>query len=506
LIGFSKSSGFPNLTEFDWVSFVQEKEENAFRPVIELRNQFVGFGIFVGIVVFLFSIFVSRSLNIPTIQNLTQVTREIGKGNLSQKVQTNLKDEIGDLAKAFNSMTTDLENSRKQLIKAKEEAEASNRAKSEFMSGMSHELRTPLNAILGFAQLFFFNSDENLNDSQKVRINEILKAGKHLLELINEVLDLSRIEAGKITLSLEAVGLQEILDEVISIILPLAEQKGIHITFPEAQDSDLTVTADRIRLKQVLLNLFSNAVKYNIEGGSVTLKAEKTKDDKVVVHITDTGIGIPQEKLNSIFEPFNRLGAENSEIEGTGIGLCITKRLIELMAGEIFVESHLGEGSRFSIELPKGKKLELLEAKHEKYSVPSLPVITGDQKYTLLYVEDNPANLLLVKQLLDNRQDIHLLTAPEAQLGIDLALSHQPDLILMDINLPGMDGVTALKRLKQNKKTSEIPIIAVSANAMESDINCAMKAGFDAYITKPLVIESFVETIQKFLIQKTIRQ
>jgi len=498
----------------------------------------------------LISKFFNRSLTEP-LELVVERIKKIASGNLKQdKLQIRSQDELGILSDNFNKMLFEwrefiscaeailsgnfktkqfnvagdfqeslkkmLDQSKKKakaesyLLRAKEEAdearevaEKASQAKSEFLSRMSHELRTPMNAILGFSQLMEMDIEEPLSSSQKDRLHEISKAGSHLLELINEVLDIASIESGELKLSLEAVELKDIFEEVISLILPLAGQKKVQIICPSPSFAKLSVVADRNRLKQVVLNLLSNAIKYNRAGGSVTLDAEKTKENRVIIHFTDTGRGIQKEKLKFLFEPFNRLDVDTAEIEGTGIGLSITKNLVELMGGAIFVESNFGDGSRFSIEFSKGE-IRTLSEKDEKDEQVITPVLNisrthKDKKFSLLYVEDNPANLSLVQQIVSTIKNVHLFTAPEARLGIDIAESHQPDLILMDINLPGMDGVTALKYLKANKKTSQIPVIAVSANAMESDIKSAMKAGFDSYISKPIEISDFLDTINKHL-------
>lgn len=377
------------------------------------------------------------------------------------------------------------------LLRAKEEAERASRAKSEFLSSMSHELRTPLNAILGFGQLL--ESDDALDEEQHDSIHEILHAGNHLLELINEVLDLARIESGRVDLSLEGVGLGEILDESLALVQPLAEQRGIKL---ESAQIDTTVRADRTRLKQVLVNLLGNAIKYNREQGQVEIRVTP-QHDYLHIAVSDTGPGIPQERLDELFQPFNRLEAEGSQIEGTGIGLVICKRLTELMGGRIGVDSTAGEGSTFWIELP------MLGTAHVQPTAFATPPEQAQRHpsrdYRLLYIEDNPANLKLVSHILAHREHIHLHTAHSAELGLELAEARHPDLILLDINMPGMDGYQLLQVLRSRPWARQLPVIAITANAMPADIQRGLDAGFTDYLTKPLDIPHFLASIEQAL-------
>ncbi|MEK9628506.1 MAG: PAS domain S-box protein [Nitrospinota bacterium] len=403
-----------------------------------------------------------------------------------------------ELKHAYHVLEERIKERTQEIKAAKELAENHNQAKSEFLSRMSHELRTPMNAILGFAQIMNESKKDPLPDSHKKRLGQILKAGNHLLELINEVLDLARVEAGKITVSLEPVNIAELVSDKLNVIRPMAEKFNIQVIDKISSHNDIYVLADKTRLKQVLLNLTSNGIKYNRKFGRVTMSIDKHEGEFLNIHITDTGMGISSEKLKRIFEPFDRLGAEGSEVEGTGIGMTISKKLVELMNGQINVYSTPGEGSQFSISLPLGKSttmkhkesFEITENSYSEFSTKHL---------TVLYIEDNKANMLLVQDILSNYLDINLLTAQQAQTGLDLAHAHQPDLILMDINLPDLDGFEILKRLQNMEETHQIPVIAISANAMQSDIKSALEAGFKTYLTKPLNIDQFKGIIEKYL-------
>ena len=379
------------------------------------------------------------------------------------------------------------------LNEAMAAAEKANLAKSDFLSGMSHELRTPLNAILGFAQLVETGTPAP-TPAQRRNIEQILKAGWYLLELINEILDLSLIESGKLTLSAEPVSLVEVMLECRAMIEPQAQKRGISMRFPRFE-IPYFVKADRTRVKQVLINLLFNAIKYNKQAGSVAVEYSLRPPHSIRISVRDTGAGLSAEELSQLFQPFNRLGKETSAEEGTGIGLVVTKRLVGLMGGAIGVDSTVGEGSVFWFELglTSAPQLAILEAEQAVLAGPRAP--DGTPLRTLLYVEDNPANLELVEQLIARRSDLRLLSAADGNVGVEYARAYLPDLILMDLNLPGLSGVEAMRILRADPATAHIPVIALSANAIPRDIDRGLEAGFFNYLTKPIKVNQFMEAL-----------
>jgi PAS domain S-box-containing protein len=384
-----------------------------------------------------------------------------------------------------------------ELKEAMAAAEKANRAKTDFLSGMSHELRTPLNSVLGFAQLMDSGSPPP-TPSQKRNLDKILKAGWYLLDLINEILDLSLIESGKVTLSREPVSLVEVMLECRAMIEPQAHKRGIAMTFPRFA-TPYFVKADRTRVKQVLINLLFNAIKYNKPGGAVAVEYTLRPADSIRISVRDTGAGLSPEQLAQLFQPFNRLGKEAGTEEGTGIGLVVTKRLVELMGGAIGAESTVGAGSVFWIELilTTAPQLAVREAERAALVRPRVP--DGAPLRTLLYVEDNPANLELVEELIARRADLRLLSAADGELGIEFARAYQPEVILMDINLPGISGLEAMKILRADPSTAHIPIIALSANALPRDIEKSLEAGFFNYLTKPIKVDRFMDALDAAL-------
>lgn len=392
------------------------------------------------------------------------------------------------------------------LERAKLDAEAANRAKTEFLSSMSHELRTPMNAVLGYTQLLLQNKKEPISPRQQRQLNQILKSGQHLLDLINDILDLSRIESGRVELAIKDLALDKIVAECLSLVEALASRNRIALQDLTRNKPALIVQCDDVRLKQALVNLLSNAIKFNRTGGKVVIDREERRDGLVRISITDTGSGIPIARHRELFEPFSRLDATQRGIEGTGIGLAISKQLIERMGGRIGFTSEVGVGSTFWIDVPSAARRGVGDAPQIAMELGDEPAfkLTAVGSRKLLYVEDDESNLRLLEEVIGHIPNLTLLAAPDAEVGIRIARENRPDVIVMDINLPGMSGFEALEKLKQQPETRRIPVVALSAAAMPKDIQKGLAAGFFAYLTKPFVIDELLGTIDKALDVKLI--
>ena len=417
--------------------------------------------------------------------------REVDERRMAQQQVMELNERLEE---RVQERTAALEESNNELVLATAAAQEANRAKSEFLSNMSHELRTPLNAIIGFGQLLATAEDRLLEAERgKEFVNHIVEAGRHLLTLINDILNLAQIEAGKLSVSVEVVSLADVLAECRAMTEAMAAQRSIRLLFPPPDE--LRVQADRTRLKQVLLNLLSNAVKYNRETGSVVIGCDRTSDKSVRISVQDTGVGMRADQLSSLFQPFNRLGQEAGVQEGTGIGLVLTKRIVELMGGQLRVTSTPGVGTVFSVELPApDEAAEELATSAE--AAAARPEPRSDSLITLLCVEDNPVSMKLIEEVVGRRGGIRLLTAQNGKLGLEMARAHLPDVILMDNNMPVMTGREAQRLLSADPRTTTIPVIALSADAMTGSVAKGLAAGYFRYLTKPVDIAELNDALE----------
>ena len=417
-----------------------------------------------------------------------------GTWRVFESIARTLRADSGEAGAVVNARDiTDRKAAEVALEAAKNEADRANRAKSEFLSRMSHELRTPMNAILGFAQLL---ERKALPPDEQKHLGHILKAGKHLLRLINEVLDISRIDSGRVELAIEPVPVSEVVREAMDLVQPLATESNHELLVEEAVGPEIFASADRQRLSQILINLLSNAVKYNRAGGPVRIRTE-TAGSRVSIRVTDCGRGIPQERLDQLFTPFARLGAEQTGTEGTGLGLALSQRLACAMGGRIELESTGAEGSTFRLDLRRASSA--LPAPHPVQAPEGGGVGDVGSAATILYIEDNLANLNLVESALETKPSWRTISALRGEAGIELAREKKPDLVLLDLHLPDLPGDEVLHRLRADPATANIPIVIISADATDAAQTQLRKAGANDYLTKPLDIDEFLATVERFL-------
>ncbi len=384
-----------------------------------------------------------------------------------------------------------------ELKRAHQQAEAANAAKSEFLASMSHELRTPLNSVLGFAQLLQLDKKTPLNERQREKVDHVIKGGEHLLHLIDDILDLSRIEAGRVLISPETVGVAEVLLEVQSTLDPMAERAGVSFTVAPLPSTALDVIADRTRFSQILINYGSNAIKYGQPGGHVVLRVSMPTPSCIRVGVVDDGMGIPREHQEKIFQPFHRAGQETGPIQGTGIGLAITKRLAELMGGTVGFASTPGEGSEFWVELPVPAVAPSSPPPRAQVRAARSAIEGASRSFTIVYIEDNPSNIAFMQELVAELEPVTLIPAPTAEVGIAIVRAKLPDVVIMDINLPGMSGYEATHQLAEWPETRDIPVIALTAAAMLGDRRRAEQTGFYRYLTKPVKVPELLQTLEE---------
>ena len=423
----------------------------------------------------------------------TQIAVLLSQARLRERLERQseeLERRVAERTAELSATNARLQREIAERRRAEEEASHANRAKSEFLSRMSHELRTPLNGILGFAQLLEMDARD---PHEQESVSHILKGGRHLLALIDEVLDISRIEAGRLPISLEPVLIGDTVRTAVDLVRPQAAACGVTLG-NEAGDDERHVTADRQRLQQVLLNLLSNAVKYNRKGGTVTVSSAARPGGRIAIAVADTGTGIPESMLDRLFTPFDRLGAEQSEVQGTGLGLALSRRLVEAMGGQLLVQSRPGVGSTFSVELPAA------EAPGRSATGVDTPMgDAGRGRGTILYIEDNVANLRLVQRIVERRPGLTLLSAMQGSQGLDLARAHRPQMILLDLHLPDLHGEEVLARLQDDPLTREIPVVIVSADAVPGDVSRLLARGARSYVTKPLEVAALLALLDEVL-------
>lgn len=470
-----------------WKLYVGENEARALASGTRLRNRELAIVLSSLAAFLLVMLFVYRRTVVPLRRLSVGVQRTAAEGHASQ-VDVSGPAEVRGLATEVNALIASV-NAQEAVRQAKEAAERANEAKSRFLSHMSHEFRTPLAAIMGFAELLNRGTED---EQQRAWSNYVLDGGRHLLQLVNELLEISRIEAGQMMLAAEPVDVTQSVDDVLSLVRPLAAERGIRVERVVGDGEKPIAHADPLRLKQVLLNLVSNAIKYNREDGTVTVATTETEHGTVRIDVTDTGRGIPPEQLVRLFTPFERLGAEHTHIDGSGLGLVVTKGLVEAMDGRIDVESEVGEHTTFTIELPLAGD----EAREHENVRPVGVATAGD----VLYVDDSAANLDLVGGVLAKfRPGLVLRTASEGNAGAELAARRRPDLLLLDLNLPDIPGEEVMRRLRARPLTADVPVVILSADSTSRNITRLLQSGADAYVTKPIDVAQFLDVVDRML-------
>ncbi len=386
---------------------------------------------------------------------------------------------------------------RSEALLREEALRKANAAKSEFLSSMSHELRTPLNALLGFSQLLRRDRKSPLTPRQSAMMDHVVSAGEQLLRLIDQVLDLAQLEAGQVPVSIEAITVAEAVEQAVTTLAPLAARAEIELVVAPTITTAGPVMADRTRLAQVLMNYGSNAIKFGHKGGRVTISVSHPAAGRVRLSVLDDGIGIPVDKQEHMFRPFQRAGHETGPIAGVGVGLAITRNLVELMGGSVGFHSRPGAGSEFWAELAAAE--DRVSHTAPANAAPASPLAASEPRYTIVYVEDHPANIAFMHHLLSELPSVTLLTAPSANIGVDLIRAQRPDAVILDINLPGMSGLDAMKLLQSWPETREIPVLALSAAALERDVRRGQEAGFFRYLTKPVQVDALIAALEQAL-------